>query len=186
MIDIFNKSPRFAVSMSPIFVVLVAFCFSMTVGVLWEFFEYISDLVFHTNMQKDTIFPDGYVDIGLIDTMEDLTVNFLGAVIFCVFGYFYVKHDGRSKLLPHILLTRNAAVPLEEQSDCGVVAVALDGVGTAEPAGFIGGSAENSVSAAVDGVGIAVEVIAVSVAEATAVGVPAKTTADSGNSRKAR
>jgi len=110
LIDIFDKSPRFAISLSPIFVVLVAFCFSMTVGVMWEFFEYFADLFFHTNMQKDTIFADGYIDIGLIDTMEDLLVNFLGAVIFCVFGYFYVKHDGRSKLLPHILLTRSANV----------------------------------------------------------------------------
>ena len=38
MIDIFNRSEKFSIKMSPYFVAFVAFCFSMTVGVLWEFF----------------------------------------------------------------------------------------------------------------------------------------------------
>ena len=37
------------------------------------------------------VISDGYLDIGLIDTMEDLTVNFIGALIYCVIGFFYVK-----------------------------------------------------------------------------------------------
>ena len=39
MIDILNRSEKFHAKMEPIFVALVAFCFSMTIGVLWEFFE---------------------------------------------------------------------------------------------------------------------------------------------------
>ena len=53
MIDILNRSPRFHISMSPMFVAFVAFCFSMTVGVIWEFFEYSMDSIFLTDMQKD-------------------------------------------------------------------------------------------------------------------------------------
>lgn len=107
---------------------IVAFCFSMTIGVLWEFFEFSADLFLHTDMQKDTILngissvalnPEpvnvpiridnitstvvngetlpirGYLDIGLFDTMKDLFVNFIGAVVFSVFGFFYAKHRGK-------------------------------------------------------------------------------------------
>ena len=39
----------------------------------------------------------GYLDIGLIDTMKDLFVNFIGAVVFSVTGFFYAKSKGRKK-----------------------------------------------------------------------------------------
>lgn len=55
LIDILNRSPKFHMKMSPIFVALVAFCFSMTIGVLWEFFEYGADTFFETDMQKDRV-----------------------------------------------------------------------------------------------------------------------------------
>jgi len=127
LIDILNESERFSIKLSPLFVALVSFCFSMTVGVLWEFFEYGMDVFFLTDMQKDTILTSvtsvvfepsgrnipvtipiesivvngqvwdygGYVDIGLHDTMADLFVNFIGAVVFSIIGMFYIK--GRSR-----------------------------------------------------------------------------------------
>jgi len=127
LIDILNRSERFAFKMSPFFVAMVAFCFSMTVGVLWEFFEFAMDTFFHMDMQKDTIVPvvrsvllhpdgrnipvvveiesvvingetwnyGGYLDIGLIDTMKDLLVNFVGAAVFSVIGFFYIKNRGK-------------------------------------------------------------------------------------------
>ena len=130
LIDILNRNSRIKFQLSPIYVALTAFCFSMTVGVLWEFFEFGMDRIFLTDMQKDTVVnvissvslnPDGvnkaviirditdtavngqslglggYLDIGLIDTMKDLLVNFIGAVVFSVFGYFYTKHEGKSR-----------------------------------------------------------------------------------------
>lgn len=138
LIDILNNSPKFAISLSPLYVALTAFAFSMTVGVIWEFFEYGMDTLFHTDMQKDTIInsissiifnPDGrnkavteaiesvvvngkewnyggYIDIGLIDTMKDLLVNFVGAVVFSVIGYFYVKNKGKNRYLSHFILTK--------------------------------------------------------------------------------
>lgn len=130
LIDLLNRSERFDLHLSPVFVALVSFCFSMTIGVLWEFFEFGMDRIFLTDMQRDTVVhtisstllnPDGvnkavilrditdatvngqslgvggYVDIGLIDTIEDMFVNFIGAVVFSIFGYFYTKHDGKSR-----------------------------------------------------------------------------------------
>ncbi len=134
LINILNGSKRFAISLSPVFVALMAFCFSMTVGVVWEFFEFGMDQFFGKDMQKDTFVdvvntvllnPEGrnivvsipiesvyvngqqwpgYVDIGLIDTMEDLFVNFIGAVVFSLLGYFYAK--GRFRVVEKLLLTR--------------------------------------------------------------------------------
>lgn len=55
MIDILNQSDRFHINLAPVFVALVAFCFSMTIGVMWEFFEYGMDSIIKLDMQKDKI-----------------------------------------------------------------------------------------------------------------------------------
>ena len=131
LIDILNRNSRIKFELSPIYVALAAFCFSMTVGVLWEFFEFGMDRIFHMDMQKDTVVSSitsvmldptnknipvtidgitsvtvngqelgfgGYLDIGLYDTMADLFVNFIGAVVFSTIGYFYIKQRGKGKL----------------------------------------------------------------------------------------
>ena len=130
LVDILNRSERFSISLSPLFLALVAFCFSMTIGVLWEFFEFGMDFFLGTDMQKDTVIhaihsvsldptlsnkvvtiPDiqdvvingeslglgGYLDIGIIDTMKDLFVNFIGAVVFSLSGFFFARSKGRRK-----------------------------------------------------------------------------------------
>ena len=55
LIDILNRNSRIKFQLSPIYVALAAFCFSMTVGVLWEFFEFGMDRLFQMDMQKDTV-----------------------------------------------------------------------------------------------------------------------------------
>lgn len=137
LVDLFNRSEKMTFKLSPLFLALVAFCFSMTVGVLWEFFEFSMDYFFGTDMQKDFIintihsvtlnpdglnnvvtekitslvvngkdwmeFPGGYIDIGIIDTMKDLLVNFVGAVVFSAIGFFYVKNRGKGRLAPLLI-----------------------------------------------------------------------------------
>ena len=132
LVDMLNRHERFSLSLSPVFMAIVAFCFSMTIGVLWEFFECAMDQLFLLDMQKDSIMHSissvmldptggntpviirditdvivvaggeeiplglgGYLDVGILDTMKDLAVNFVGAVIFSFIGYFYVKNRGR-------------------------------------------------------------------------------------------
>lgn len=140
LVDIFNRSEKFSMKLSPLFLAIVAFCFSMTVGVLWEFFEFTMDQLFGMDMQKDffvtvihtvSLNPDslnivehipieslivngedwlakygGYLDIGLIDTMKDLMVNFIGAVVFSVIGYLYSKRREKGgfaeKFIPQV------------------------------------------------------------------------------------
>lgn len=55
LVDLLNRHERFSFEMSPIYMAIVAFCFSMTIGVLWEFFEFGADLFLRTDMQKDAV-----------------------------------------------------------------------------------------------------------------------------------
>ena len=133
LVDILNREEKVSLHLSPFFMAVTAFCFSMTIGVLWEFFEFAMDQFVLFDMQKDTVIntistvnldPNhgttaviikgiqdvilvlddgtqmplglgGYLDVGIIDTMKDLFVNFIGAVVFSVIGYFYVKSRGK-------------------------------------------------------------------------------------------
>lgn len=142
LVDLLNRSERTVFNLSPLFTAIVAFCFSMTIGVLWEFFEFGMDLIGGYDMQKDTVIHmirsvtldpaghnvpyvldgitetvvngkelglGGYLDIGLIDTMEDLIVNFIGAVLFSVIGFFYVKNRGKGGLVGRFVPRRKRA-----------------------------------------------------------------------------
>lgn len=145
LVDMLNRTEKFSLSLSPVFMSIVAFCFSMTIGVLWEFFECGMDQLLMLDMQKDAVVHSissvmldptggnsriliedivdtivvtgdgrqislglgGYLDIGILDTMKDLFVNFIGAVVFSVIGYFYVKTRGKgrfaSRFIPKVV-----------------------------------------------------------------------------------
>lgn len=138
MVDLLNRNDKFALSLSPKYLALMSFCFSMTIGVLWEFFEFGMDMIFATDMQKDFIITQintvyvhpeglnnvihipieslivngedwielygGYIDIGLIDTMKDLLVNFVGAVVFSIIGYFHTKSRGKNEIARQFIM----------------------------------------------------------------------------------
>ena len=55
LVNLLNNSDRLEFKLSPLFFVLVSFCFSMTIGVLWEFFEFGLDMILGTDTQKDVI-----------------------------------------------------------------------------------------------------------------------------------
>jgi len=82
-----NENGDKNVNLSPVFVVIVAFCFAMTLGVFWEFFEYGSDRLFGNNMQKFRLPGQD----GLVDTMDDLIVDAVGSLVACIFGWIYMK-----------------------------------------------------------------------------------------------
>lgn len=152
LVDILNRrrSKKLRFELSPLYQAIVAFCFAMTIGVLWEFFEFGADMLLHTDMQKDfttslvssvsldvtksnkpVVVKDivdtvivtadgtryvlsdygltGYLDIGIIDTMKDLLVNFVGAIVFSIIGFFYVKQRGQGKIARQFI-----PVPVDE------------------------------------------------------------------------
>ena len=131
LVDILNHEDSTHFHLSPVFLAVVAFCFSMTIGVLWEFFEFAADQLLLLDMQKDTVITrfssvlldatssnipiqvnhiadvavngeslglNGYLDIGLFDTMEDLFVNSIGALVFSLIGYFRTKSENAKRI----------------------------------------------------------------------------------------
>lgn len=143
LVDLLNKNSK-DINLSPFYLCLVAFCFSMTIGVLWEFFEYGGDKFMKFDMQKDTLItnissvylnPDnvnkpiivdnvgkteifdidnkllyvvdgGYLDIGLNDTMKDLFVNFIGALVFSIFAYIGLRNNKKSSVVKKFVPTK--------------------------------------------------------------------------------
>lgn len=141
LVDMLNRNKKFSLKLSPLYLAIAAFCFSMTIGVLWEVFEYSADTFFGKDMQKDTVVSainstmldptksnkivqisdisdvvivhsdgseealgvGGYLDVGINDTMKDLIVNLIGAVVFSVIGYFYVKTKGKGKFVKEFI-----------------------------------------------------------------------------------
>ena len=156
LVDMLNRDDRFSFKLSPVYLAMVAFCFSMTVGVLWEFFEFSGDYLFGMDMQKDTVVNaihtvnldktmsntvvhvkdivdvivvhsdgsqealglGGYLDVGIQDTMKDLFVNLIGAVVFSIIGFFFVKEKGKgrvaSRFIPQVMPPEETDKPTEE------------------------------------------------------------------------
>ena len=154
LVDILNQSSKIREKLSPVFVALVAFCVSMTIGVLWEFAEFGTDVFLKTDMQKDTVINEmssvnfneehknkavilenifktqifykngdknevltienGYIDTGLIDTMEDLFVNFVGAVVFSILGFLYIKNRDKYKFAENFMPSKKTPEEIEE------------------------------------------------------------------------
>lgn len=138
-VELLNRTNK-NISLSPLYLTMVAFCFSMTIGVLWEFFECGADIFLHQDMQKDFVvdhfqsvsldpshnqevirveditgtvihtgsgetytIDGGYLDIGILDTMKDLLVNFIGAIVFCSFGFAFLKHGEKRKVASSVV-----------------------------------------------------------------------------------
>ena len=148
LVELLNSDEKIKFELSPFFLALVAFCFSMTIGIFWEFFEFAADRLLGLDMQKDTIITalrsvtldetasnipilvenitsvsingqelglGGYLDIGLYDTMEDLFVNFIGALVFSIIGYIDAKKLFRSSLTAS-LVPKKAKRDLQEEN----------------------------------------------------------------------
>lgn len=95
VITILNRNEKTVMNLSPAFVVLFAFCFSVMIGSVWEIYEFTFDGVLGLNMQK-FMTNDGTVLVGrqaLLDTMKDIIVDVIGAIIASTIGYFSIKNE---------------------------------------------------------------------------------------------
>lgn len=95
IVSLLNYNEKINISLSPFFVVIFAFCFSAALGVLWEIYEFTIDGILDINMQKYTL-ETGTNLVGreaLLDTMEDLIVDTIGAFIMSVLGYISLKYN---------------------------------------------------------------------------------------------
>lgn len=93
-VALLNKEDRVPINLSPLFVVIFAFCFAITLGVFWEIYEFSFDGLLGLNMQKAYL-EDGTPLAGrmaLMDTMKDLILDALGALLTCIIGYISLKY----------------------------------------------------------------------------------------------
>ena len=93
LISILNDNEHIYIELSPFFVAIFVFCFSITIGSIWEIYEYVTDGILKTNMQK-FITSDGIVLEGhkaLTDTMKDIVVDSIGAFISSIISYIFTK-----------------------------------------------------------------------------------------------
>lgn len=94
VIDILNTENE-NVKLNAFFVAFFAFAFAMTLGGMWEIYEFVSDGILNTNMQKFAL-QNGIGLIGreaVVDTMEDLIVDAIGALVASTLGYLSLKYD---------------------------------------------------------------------------------------------
>ena len=82
LVHVLNEKEDLELHMKPGFVALFAFVFALGLGALWEIFEFAMDNIFGVNMQKS----------GLVDTMWDLIVDAVGALVIAVLGYGYLRN----------------------------------------------------------------------------------------------
>ena len=93
IIGLLNKSESVPMSLSPVFVALFAFCVAVSIGMIWEIYEFFADLILHTNMQKYAL-ENGELLVGqkaLADTMKDIVVDTIGALCSSAIGYVSAK-----------------------------------------------------------------------------------------------
>lgn len=81
LVYVLNEHDSLEMHMKPSFVGLFAFMFALGMGTIWEIVEFILDQSLGMNTQKG----------GLVDTMTDLMVDGIGALIISIFGYIYLR-----------------------------------------------------------------------------------------------
>ncbi len=81
LVYILNEQKKIHLSLKPGFISLFGLAFAISLGTVWEIFEFSLDQLFNLEMQRS----------GLVDTMWDLIVDTIGGMIIAILGYFYLK-----------------------------------------------------------------------------------------------
>lgn len=100
LVNLLNDHMPESVHLSPFFIALFAFCFSVALGAIWEIYEYTVDGIMELNMQK-YMTEAGVARIGrdaLVDTMKDLICDAAAALVVSILGFFSAKREQAKKL----------------------------------------------------------------------------------------
>jgi len=107
VVKLLNETEKIPMNLSPVFVAIFAFCFALSLGVLWEIYEFTFDGILGLNMQKFAL-ENGTQLVGreaLTDTMKDLIVDAVGAFVICSIGFVSLKY--KKGWIEKLLLTIN-------------------------------------------------------------------------------
>ena len=114
IINLLNKEEKIHIKLSPMFVAIFSFCFAVSLGLIWEVYEFLADGALGLNMQKFAL-EHGVQLIGreaLLDTMKDLIVDCIGAFIMASVGYVSLKY--KKGWVEKLLIKRNHTVKDKE------------------------------------------------------------------------
>lgn len=94
IIAFLNNSDKIPVTLSPAFVACFTLCFALSIGCLWEIYEFLVDGMLNTNMQKFALENGTNLSgrLAVVDTMKDLIVDAIGAFVISCVGYISLKH----------------------------------------------------------------------------------------------
>lgn len=101
---IYKLNGKFSMKLSPVFVAIFAFTFALTIGTIWEIYEFTSDALFKTDLQQwrspinASMLGQVYQGPGLRDTISDLIVDAVGAFITSIIGFFTYKNEKKGTL----------------------------------------------------------------------------------------
>ncbi|MEO1782988.1 hypothetical protein [Enterococcus diestrammenae] len=116
LVDFMNRSRTLHLQLKPFFVSFFAFCFATTCGVVWEIYEYTADQLLGTNMQKfmtaDGVVLSGHAALG--DTMKDIIVDMVCALIIVMVGYWNLKRMERRRMQPTMKLVETTTVTKDD------------------------------------------------------------------------
>lgn len=108
MVYALNERPSLELHLAPHFIALFAFVFAVSMGTLWEIFEFGVDRLLGGRMQKPMLNDPG----GLTDTMWDLIVNTLAALIVALLGWWSIRRGGPRFVANWIDRFRRLPLPL--------------------------------------------------------------------------
>ena len=128
-ITILNRDEHTLMKLSPFFVSLFAFCFAVTIGAIWEIYEFTLDGLMGFNMQKHSaangIPLEGH--LALTDTMKDIIIDAIGAFAASLMGYIGLKQN-KKWMIPKLGFPESATCdkvgnPVNEKATVKVVKI---------------------------------------------------------------
>jgi len=120
VITVLNRDEDILFNISPVFASLCAFSFAVTIGTAWEIYEFVCDSLLGLNMQKFML-ADGTSLIGheaLTDTMKDIIIDVIGALISSLVGFFAIKNN-KKWLVPELIDEVLNEAPAEADTEKG-------------------------------------------------------------------
>jgi len=92
LVWVLNHNEKIELSLNPLFICIFSFSFVISIGALWEIYEFATDYFFDANMQKS----------GLVDTMWDLIIDTVGALFVSGAAYVYYKTGHKSRIINEV------------------------------------------------------------------------------------
>lgn len=117
IIRLLNNSENVDLKLNPLFVSIFVVCFSITIGVVWEVVEFAADAITGSNMQRfsDSVTREPFLGRdALFDTMKDLILDTIGALVVAVISYLDLKKRKQHTAIRWFIEKKKLPITIEE------------------------------------------------------------------------